>query len=349
VATIADEKLAQLGTAMMVAAGAAPDVAQRVVQHLVNANLVGVDSHGIIRLTDYVSWLREGKAAPDDRIEVLNDQGATAWLDAHLTFGPVAASRAAQMAADKARTVGMGIVSVKNATHIGRLGEYAYDLAAQGLVGFVCCNAQGAGQVVAPWGGTEGRLTTNPLAWGFPTGRDQGPLVMDMATSAWPEGKVRVKYRRNEKVPPGVLIDADGRESTDPHDFYDSPCGALLPAGLHKGYALGLMVEFLSGVLSGGGCSRGPAERFTHVNSFCVMAINIESVRSLEDIIGDFDAVLAWVKSSPPTRDGGEVLVPYEPETRRRQQILGQGIEVEHATWDSIVELAESLGVTVDV
>ena len=347
-ATIGHEKLTQLGRSIMIAAGAAPDVAERVVQHLVNSNLVGIDSHGIIRLTDYVSWVQEGLAAPDDRIEVLNDRGATAWLDAHFTFGPVAASRAAQMAADKASKVGAGFVSVKDATHIGRLGEYVYDLACDGLVGFVCCTAQGAGQMVAPWGGKQARLTTNPLAWGFPSGRAEGPLVMDMSTSTWPEGKVRVKHRRNEKVPPGVLIDADGRDSTDTHDFYGSPGGALLSAGQHKGYALALMVEFLSGVLSGGGCCQGPAPRFTNANSFCVMAIGVESIRPLADVTCDFDAVLAYVKGSPPIKEAGEVLVPYEPETRQRSRVLEKGIEVEKATWDSIVKLAESLGVSID-
>lgn len=332
----------------MVAAGAAPDVAARVSQHLVNSNLVGIDSHGVIRLTDYVSWVQEGKAAPDNRVEILNDQGGTALLDAHFTFGPVAASQAAQMAAGKARKLGVGIISVKDATHIGRLGEYVYELASEGLVGFVCCNAQGAGQMVAPWGGKQGRLTTNPLAWGFPSGRAEGPVVMDMSTSAWPEGKVRVKHRRNEKVPLGVLIDADGRDSTDTHDLYGSPGGALLPAGQHKGYALSLMVEFLSGVLSGGGSCHAPAAQFTHVNSFCMMAIGVESIRSLTDVTSDFDAVLAYVKGSLPIQEGGEVLVPYEPESRQYNRILKDGIEVEQATWDSITELAESLGVSVD-
>ncbi|MBI85150.1 MAG: hypothetical protein CMJ81_18300 [Planctomycetaceae bacterium] len=340
-------ELKQLGSRMMLAAGAQEPVAQRVVEHLVESNLVGIDSHGIIRLPDYISWLIAGKAAGDNRLEVLQDRDATCLVDAHFTYGAVAGSEASRLAAEKARRHGVGMVSVKNSTHTGRIGEYVEHLAADGLIGFFCCNAQGYGQFVAPWGGKEARLTTNPLAWGFPSGQQNRVIVVDMATSAAPEGRIRLKSRRGESIPPGQVIDAKGRDTSDPQDLFGPPPGAILPFGQHKGYALALVVEMLSGALSGGGCLRPVDQKYTHENSFFVLAIDIESVRPLVDVSEAIDNMLDYVTGSAPIADGQEVLFPYEREQRERQHRKVAGIEVEQPTWNQIVETAESLGVAV--
>lgn len=331
---------------MMQAAGATESVARRVVEHLVESNLVGIDSHGIIRLTDYISWLSEGKVASDNRMEVLQDRDATCLIDAHFTFGALAGSEASRLAAEKARQHGVGIVSVKNTTHTGRIGEYVARLANDGFIGFFCCNAQGYGQFVAPWGGIEPRLTTAPLAWGLPSGREGRVIVVDMATSASPEGRIRLKARRGESVPLGHVIDGEGRDTTNPNDLWGPPPGALLPFGQHKGYALGLVVEMLAGALSGGGCPRPVDTKYTHENSFFVMAIDVEAIRPLAGVAQDIDAMLDYVKSSPPVDPEGEVLFPYERELRKRERLIVEGIEIEEPTWKSIVELAESLGVS---
>jgi len=338
-------ELKNLGTRMMQAAGAEELVAQRVVEHLVESNLVGIDSHGVIRLTDYIRWLPEGKAAGDNRMEVVQDCDAACLVDAHFTFGAVAGSEASRLAAEKARRYGVGIVSVKNSTHTGRIGEYVEHLARDGFIGFFCCNAQGYGQFVAPWGGKEPRLTTSPLAWGFPSDREGRVIVVDMATSALPEGQIRLKARRGERIALGQVIDAEGRDTTNPNDLFGPPAGAILPFGQHKGYALALVVEMLAGGLSGGGCPRPVDTKYTHENSFFVMAIDVAAVRPLAGVAQEIDEMLDYVKGSPPVDPEGEVLIPYERELRERGRRIVEGIEVEAPTWKSIVDLAESLGV----
>ena len=342
------DELDRLCARILEKAGAEPSIAERVSRHLINANLAGVDSHGVLRLPDYAAYLQDGRVAPDDRMEVISDKGAACLLDAHFTFGIVAAQRAARLAAEKARQMGIGAASVRNSTHIGRLGDYMEELAGDGLVGFICCNAQGAGQFVAPWGGREARISTNPLAWGFPSGREQGPLVLDMATSAWPEGKVRLKMRLGEPVPSGRVIRADGSETTDPNDLFGPPPGALLPFGEHKGYGLGLVVEILSGALSGGGCCHHADNSHTHQSAFFVMAIDLGSLLPLDEATSSIDGLLAWVKTSAPAQPDGRVLVPYELEIEERKRRSAQGIPLGDQIWERIVAVAGELGVPVE-
>ncbi len=342
------EELAQLCARILAKAGAEPSIAERVSRHLINANLAGVDSHGVLRLPDYAAYLQDSRVAPNDRIEVISDKGAACLLDAHFTFGIVAAQRAAQLAAERARKLGIGAASVRNSTHIGRLGDYMEELARDGLVGFICCNAQGAGQFVAPWGGREARISTNPMAWGFPTGREEGPLVLDMATSAWPEGKVRLKMRVGEPVPLGRVIRADGSETTDPKDLFGPPPGALLPFGEHKGYGLGLVVEMLSGALSGGGCCHQADNSHTHESAFFVMAMDVGSLLPLEEATVIIDRLLAWVKTSAPAQPDGKVLVPYELEVGERKRRSSQGIPLGDQIWERIVTVARELDVSLE-
>ena len=346
--TKSPEQLKNLGRRVMRSAGASAEVAECVVDHLVQANLVGVDSHGIMRLPDYAGWLIDGRASGDDRMHVISDGGATCLIDAEFTYGPVAASKACKIAIDKSRQFGAGLVSVRHATHIGRLGHYAEDLAEAGHIGFVCCQAGGAGQFVAPWGGREGRLTTNPLAWGFPSARDDGALVMDLATSAAPEGTIRLAQRRGETIPTGWIIDAEGRPSTNPADLHGPPPGAILPFGEHKGYAMALVAEALSGALTGGGCCRPTNETYTHVCNFFLMATRVDAYMPLDSFTRDLDAMLAYVKSSKPTKEDESVRVPYELEARLRRRRAAEGITIDDTSWQRIADPADRMGIELD-
>ncbi len=340
-------ELKKLCSQIFRAAGATSKVADRVVSHLVSSNLVGIDSHGIMRLPDYISWLRENKVSGEDECEVLKDKGAICLVDAHFSFGSVAASRSVEIVIQKAKKYGIGLVSVKNASHLGRIGEYVEDIALQGFIGFACCNSQGAGQFVAPWGGKEARLTTNPMAWGVPSSRNSGPMVLDMATSVVPEGKIRLKMRRQEKIPDDWVIDAKGQPTTNPADLYEPPGGAILPFGRHKGYGLALMMEILSGGLSGGGLSRPVKERFTIGSAFLVMAIEVESFRSLGEFTDEVDDMFDYIKGCPPIDPNGEVLIPYEIESKEKQRRLVRGIMIEDTTWKKIIQIANSLDVSI--
>src|SRR5262249_11978567 len=208
----------------------------------------------------------------------------------------------------------------------------------------MCCNAPGAGEGVAPWGGEDDRLGTNPLAWGVPTGGD--PMVLDMATSAASEGKIRVKSRRHEKLPDGWAINVEGNPVTDASDFYGPPMGAILSAG-HKGYGFALVVDILAGAITGGGCARPVDHLHTPINGFVVMAINVALFSAFSEFTAAVDGLFRYVKSSTPLHPGGRVLIPNELETNERRRRLAEGIELDDETWQQIVEAARSVGIEV--
>jgi uncharacterized oxidoreductase len=326
-------------------AGVDPAIATRTANHLVDANLAGVDSHGVLRVPDYIALVKAGRMSRTDSIEVVRDFAATALWDAHYTFGQYTAWRAAETAVEKAMAFGIGMLSVRNSGHIGRLGEYAERIATQGMVGFITANLQGSGQRVAPFGGRVGRLGTNPLAWGVPTAGL--PMVIDVSTSVSAEGKVRVKMRRGETLTPGWILDKDGRSSTNPADLYGPPYGALLTMGAHKGYGLSLVAEALSGVLSGGGYPRPDRDVEALENGFAVIAIQVAAFGSVDEFRQQFSELADYMKATPPVDSVAEVLMPNEPEHRERQVRLRSGIPIEEDTWRRLVDTAHELGVPV--
>lgn len=343
---IAVDKLKALSLNIFAAAGVRADVAERVSSHLVESNLSGMDSHGVMRLSTYIQWVEEGSVAPDDRVEVIQDKGATVLLDGHSTFGPVAAALGSQVAVDKARQFGIGLVTARDSSHIGRLGEYVDQIARQGFIGFICANMQGGGQLVAPWGGRESRLSTNPMAWGIPTGVQ--PIILDCATSASSEGKVRIKRRAGLKIPNTWALDAAGNAVTDPAVFYGPPIGTLLPAG-HKGYGLAIMIEAMAGALSSGGVVQPPEKPGRELQAFTVIAIDIQAFLPLTSFTDMVDGVVDYLKSSARLDPNVEILVPNDPEIRERKRRLAEGIPIDNDTWQTIEDTARSLGVEVPV
>lgn len=340
---IQSERLKALVIDIFISAGVERPIAERTADHLVDANLAGVDSHGVLRVPDYVAMVRAGKMARQDKIEVVREFAATAVWDANWTFGQYTAWRATEAVMHKAQQFGIGLVTVRNSAHIGRLGEYVERAASAGFVGFMSANLQGSGQRVAPHNGRYARLGTNPIAWGIPTGST--PMVLDMSTSVSAEGKVRVKMRRGETLPPGWLLDNKGNPTQNPADLYGPPYGAILTTGGHKGYGLSLVAEALSGILPGGGWSKrgGDVERLE--NGFAVMAIHIDAVGSLAQFVQGADELMAHCRDTAPVDGASEVLIPNDPEMRSRQRRLAEGIPIEDDTWKLIVETANSLHV----
>lgn len=207
-------------------APAAADVARS----LVSANLAGHDSHGLLRLPWYAEFVSDSRAVPTATPVVTTQSGATAAIDGRQGWGQLAGHLAVDTAAELAEQFGIGIVTAKRCNHIGRLGEYAELLAARGLISMLWCNADPS---VAPFGGRIRMLGTDPFAAGIP---GHLPLIIDFATAAVAEGKLRIERAAGHRVPLGLIQDAQGRPSTDPEDFYAG--GALLPFGAHKGFGL---------------------------------------------------------------------------------------------------------------
>ncbi len=247
--------LVDVGTRIFAAAGTPDAEARMVAELLVEANSVGHDSHGVIRIPQYVDMIDNGHITPGAEIAILRDTPALAILDAHWSFGQVAMSQAVDIGVEKSRQIGLSTIGIQRSNHIGRLGSYVEKIAQQGLVGLLFVNGTPTCRM-APWGGTESRLGTNPLALGVPAA-PRAPIVLDMTTSVVAEGKVRVQRNRGEPVPDGWLVDAEGQPTNDPNALYGDPPGSILPLGGpagHKGSGLNIAVELLGGALSGAGC-----------------------------------------------------------------------------------------------
>jgi uncharacterized oxidoreductase len=319
--------------------GASPEEAAMVAEHLVDAEACGVTSHGLIRVRQYVQALADGtiRAAAEPTIRTASASAAT--VDGQNGFGAVMARRAMDLACDIAERTAVGAVTLVNCGHTGRLGHYTEQAARRGLAGLMMVNAGGHGQWVAPFGGTAGRLSTNPLSIAVPGGED--PVVLDIATSVAPEGKVRALMAAGRLLPEGWLVNARGEPTCNPADLYGPPRGALLPFGGHKGYGLAMLVEALAGGLSGAGCCTDPnAPMAGKTDGVFMLAVQIDAFLPLQQFRQTIGGLLRHVKCSPPAPSVSEVLVPGEHEARTRQQRLRDGIPVEPAVWQPILELA---------
>lgn len=339
------QRLEEMAAEVFIAAGVPDGEARTVAQSLTLANLVGHDSHGIMRVPQYIQMIQQGTIVPGAPTEVVMDTPQLAAIDGHWNFGMVVARRAMEMAIHKAEEHGVAVVSVRQLNHIARVGEYPEMAALRGFVGLAMSNSHGAGQQVAPYGGTARKLAPNVIAAAFPTGREF-PVLIDITTSTLPEGKVRLYLNRGEPLPPGSVIDDQGHPTTDPAAYYGPPPGALLPMGgyfAHKGYALTLMADIFAGAFSGAGCTREGATRAG--NPLFLLVVDPARFRPLEDFEKEVSNLIDYVKDSPKVEGCDEILVPGEHGFQTKQRRLKEGIPVEDETWSQIVEVAEKLGI----
>jgi len=336
--TFSGDVLTQIAQTLVEGMGTPPHSARVVSSSLVEANLVGHDSHGVMRLPSYAQFLREGLINPKVQPKIKSKHQAIAQIDGQQSWGQLGARLAAQTAIELAHQFGLAAVTIDHCVHIGRVGEYVSTIAQAGMIGLALCNPHPA---VAPFGSRERVMGTNPMAWAVP--RDAGfePVVVDFATAAVAEGKLRVAWAKGETVPPGLIIDREGRPSQNPVDFYKG--GALLPFGGHKGYGLSLIVELLGGALSGAAPSILP--EFEGSNGTLMIALNISAFMPLGQYIAQVETFCAKIKSSIPANGLSEVLLPGEPELRSRQQRLTEGIPIPEKTWQEFRALAGELKV----
>lgn len=313
-------------------------------QLLVRANLRGHDSHGVIRIPQYVASWRKGESDPQAEPAVVQEGPATALVDGKRGFGQIVAKRAMEVAMGKAAAVGIASVGAYNSNHIGRLADYTEMALQRDMLAMLFVNAAGAGQRMAPWGGRAPRLSTNPFAFACPTGGTV-PISFDVATTVAAEGKVRVKRNRNEQTPPGWLLDADGNPTTDPRTLYGTPEGSILPMGGHKGYALALMVDVLGGIVARAGYSRenpGPV-----LNGIFMVVVDIARFVPPHTFRTEVDDLIRYLKTSPPLPGGSGVQYPGEPEARTEADRRQNGIFVEDETWKQIEGVARDARVSV--
>jgi len=337
--TVPAEKLVTLVTAIVQGGGSNAGEAATVARRLVDSNLVGHDSHGVIRVGKYLEWVRAGWLVPNARPTVAFENDAIAIVDGNRGFGQVVGEYAGALGTRKAAKTGIAMVGLRNCGHLGRVGDWAELAAGQGQVSLHFLNTSGA-QRVAPFGGSDRRLSTNPITIGIPlAGGD--PVILDVTTSTVAEGKLFVAINKGEHVPPGWIIDKHGRPTTDPKDFYDG--GALLTVGAHKGSGLSIVVDLLAGALSTGKSS-DPDDTVLRNNmlSIYIAPAVYDSEGAVAREIARF---VAWVKASPPAVPGQPVLMPGEVERSTRARRRLDGIAVDDKTWADILDAAQSVGI----
>ncbi|WP_199431800.1 Ldh family oxidoreductase [Qaidamihabitans albus] len=326
------DALRELATGILVSVGASPADAAVVAGSLVLSNLLGHDSHGVRRLGSYVDEVGEGRIDPAARPKTELTRPGTLAVHGRRAFGQLAAAHAVRELRAVTAEHGTGVAAISECNHVGRLGEYVGALAEHGFVALAFGNAD---PTVAPYGGRERRMGTNPLAWAVPRAEGEPPVVMDWATSGVAEGKLALARDRGERVPPGLVLDPEGRRSTDPADFYAG--GALLPFGGHKGYGLSLLIEIAGGLLSGTGIGSMPG----YAGGFgtVLVAVDIAAFTAPETFREQVESFCRLLAATPPAEGHEEVLVPGEPEERVRAERDRKGIPITQATWRELQAL----------
>jgi uncharacterized oxidoreductase len=322
--------------------GAAEVEARLVANSLVASNLAGHDSHGVVRVRQYLDSIAKGEINPAAKPIITHETATITMVDAQRGFGQVGAHFAMKVAIEKAQAQGLAATGLFNCDHVGRVGEWVQMAADQALIGLAFCNGGRAGGIVAPYGGAARLLSTNPIAAAVPVA-GRPPVIIDTATSVVAEGKVRVARNRGQSIPEGWILKSDGQSSTNPEDLYAN--GMLLPAAGHKGYGLSLLVEFLGGILTGRGWP-GQAD-FTAGNGVLFLVLAIEAFRPAETFLAEGATLCKQVKAVPPAPGFDEVLLPGEPEQRTTEQRQAKGIALDETSWTQLTTAAAELGVTV--
>ncbi len=339
--------LTDFGTRLLVAVGVPRDDAAVVASSLIGANLRGHDSHGVMRLLQYIGFVERGEIRIGVDLEIEQETPALVVCNGQWGFGQIQAYRLLDLIFPKARALGVAVGAARECGHIGRLGEYAERAAAEGFTLMATVNNCGGWQRVAPPGGIEPRLGTNPFCAAVPTNDPDAPIVVDFSTSVVAEGKIRSHYISQRAVPNGWLLDHKGQPTTDPAVLYEPPMGTILPLGgaqSYKGFGLGLILELWAGGLSGGPCSQ-PEPRPKGGNNVVFVALDPAQFAGKEFIMGQATNLVDFIRATPRTPGVDTIVLPGDPERRTLEQRLRHGIPLDPRLWSQLSELAVRLGV----
>lgn len=352
------EKLERFVTDIFAAQGAPVDEAAVVAKELVDCNLAGVDSHGVGRVMMYTDHIQNGILKIGAPVTILKETPTTAVVDFGGNFGHFGAYKMVEIVAKKAGESGMACAVSRRAYHVGRVGAYTEMLARRGYLALGMASVSSVYAIVAPWGGREGRLSTNPITYAAPTHGE--PVVMDVATSAVAMGKSLLTWQKGEEMPPDALQDNEGRPTTDPRwgltglvseDLYPHG-GTYLPMGGkvagHKGYGLSTMTEAFCAVLASQ--ERTPAEdQPDYLNVLYLQAIDLDFLYGLDDYKARMEQFVQYLKNTPPAAGFTEVLVPGELEMRMRAKRKVEGIPLPEKIWGDLVKIGGKYGVFPEI
>lgn len=330
----------------------------RIASRLSGANLRGHDSHGVIRVPRYANYLTDGIQVADITVDVKLENDVLTVIDGKFGFGQTVGEQAVDIGISKARKHGVAITALQNAGHLGRIGDWAERAAAQGLVSIHMVNVRGS-LLVAPFGGTDRRMSTSPFCAGIPMDDGEDPIILDMATSVVAEGKALVALKGGKPLPNDAIVSATGEITGDPGPLYgdtkqgefpsaSNGSGALRAFGDHKGSGLNFLMEMMAGALTGSGCaavSNEPMRRFC--NGMFSIYLSPEAFGHSDDsFVSEVRAYVAFMKSSKPTEPGGEVLIPGEKEKQVMAERLVSGLPLAPEAWSDIVDTARDAGMS---
>lgn len=338
---IAHEALIHLVAEMLTRVGAAPENARQVATDLVEANLQGHDSHGMQLVPRYVENTEKGLITPNAVALQVGGAGSMSVWDGQMGYGQCTGRQVTAAAIEAAREHGMAAFGLRNTHHLGRIGAYAEMTVGAGFIGLFFVNAISGPPVVAPHGGADGRMGTNPVCIGIP--KSPAPIILDFATSAIAIGKVKVAFNAGKPAPVGALVTHQGEATTDPAVMYgQGPRGALLSFGAHKGYGMALVCEILGGALTGGGTNQ-PANPNNRGIVNGMMGILLDPARLADNpgFADEVQAICDHVQASAP----GQVLLPGDPERRAKQARMTDGIPLDDVTWGDLSACATRLGI----
>lgn len=337
-ATLTFEQISRVCSSILEGFGTPPSEAKIVGDHLARANLFGHDSHGLQSITYYAFLIRSGLMKSVTEWRVVRDTPSVALIDGGAGLGQVVCTNATKLAVMKARNSGIGSVGIFNCGHIGRLGEYTSMIADEKMIGMVFANTD---PTMAPWGGMGRVLGTNPMSFAFPAGVEN-PVMVDFASAAVAEGKIKAALYKGESIPQGWILDKNGMPTTNPADLYSPPlppdgqnlAGTQLPAAGHKGFGLAVAVDIIAGALTGSGCGYDVKAG----NGVFIQAINIECFGSVDKYGERVDKLINEIKTSPKAPGVSEILMPGEPESRSAQNRKKHGISISEKTWADVVK-----------
>jgi len=343
VAKIQHSALLQFSERLLRAGGMPPGSAALVAKLLVRADLRGYPGHGVTRIPSYLSWIKDGTINLRKGIEIEREGKISAVIEGNHTIGQVAATAAMNLAINKAREHGTGIVCLRHASHTGRLADYMEMAAEAGLIGMGAVSV-GAGSTTL-YGGMERITGTNPIAFGIPA-RNGQHIILDFATAAMSMGEIQKRVARKETIPDGVMLDGSGQPTNDFKVFRGPPRGVFLPFGGYKGSGIALITEILGGILTGNGLGSDWWNRGGHgVNGVFLQAIAVDEFQSREIFFDKIDQLIALVKSARPAPGHDEILLPGERARRTEAKQLKEGVRIDDATWAQLEQLAANLDV----
>jgi len=340
-APVSAERLLAFSTAVYRAEGMSEEDARLAADTLVQADLWGHQSHGVMRLPWYVARLRSSVVRAAQEAELIVNAGAVAVIDGHDAMGQVLAARAAKEAIQRAKAHGIGAVAVRNSNHFGTAMYFTLMAAQEGCIGFLSTNASPA---MAPWGGRQKAVGTNPWSWAAPAGR-HAPFALDIANTAVARGKIYLARQKGVPIPEGWAIDSEGQPTTDPVAALE---GITMPMAGHKGYAIAAAMDMLSGVLSGssfGKAVTGPyqAERKGGTGHF-MLALNIEAFLPPAEFGTRMEAYIAELKGVPLAKGAEEIVYPGEIEARSALRNRRAGLNLPADTLADLAKLADETG-----